>query len=56
MVWQSISRVGRLSEGRMRNLDYSKAQSFQELLLCRSLRGIEDEFHAGLAWSSRISV
>jgi hypothetical protein len=46
----------RLSEGRMRNLDHSETQSFQELLLCRSLRLIGDEFHAGLAGLSRISV
>jgi hypothetical protein len=46
----------RLTEGRRRNLDYSKAQSFQDLLLCRSLRLISDELHAGLAGSSRISV
>jgi hypothetical protein len=39
----------RLTEGRRRNLDYSKAQSFQHLLLCRSLRLISDELHAGLA-------
>jgi hypothetical protein len=54
--WQSTSRMVRLSEGRRRNLDYSEAQFFQELLLCRSLRGIGDELHAGLAGSSRISV
>jgi hypothetical protein len=54
--WQSISRMVHVSEGRRRNLDYSEAQSFQELLLCRSLRGIGDEFHTGLAGSSRISV
>ena len=54
--WQSISRMVHVSEGRRRNFDYSEAQSFQELLLCRSLRGIGDEFHTGLAGSSRISV
>src|SRR6267378_1172021 len=36
--WQSTSRMVRLTEVRRRNLDYSKAQSFQDLLLCRSLR------------------
>jgi hypothetical protein len=46
----------RLSEGRRRNLDYSEAQSFQDLLLCRSLRLIGDELHASLAGSSQISV
>jgi hypothetical protein len=30
-------RVGRLSGGRERSLDYDEAQSFQDLLLCRSL-------------------
>ena len=53
---QSTGRVGRLSEGRGRNLDYGEAQSFQDLLLCRSLRLIGDELHAGLTGSSRISV
>jgi hypothetical protein len=38
------------------NFNYGKAQSFQDLLLCRSLRLIGDELHAGLAGSSRISV
>src|SRR6476660_8905279 len=50
------SRVWRLSEGRRRNLDYGEAQSFQDLLLCRSLRLVGDELHAGLAGSSWISV
>src|SRR5207248_660882 len=54
--WQSTGRVRGLSEGRRRNLDYGEAQSFQDLLLCRSLRLIGDELHAGLAGSSRISV
>jgi hypothetical protein len=54
--WQSNGRVGRLSEGRRRNLDYGEAQSFQDLLLCRSLRLIGDELHAGFTGSSRISV
>jgi hypothetical protein len=39
-----------------RNLDYGEAQSFQDLLLCRSLRLVGDELHAGLAGSSWISV
>ena len=54
--WQSTSRMVRLSEGRRCNLDYSETQSFQDLLLCRSLRLISDELHAGLAGSPRISV
>jgi hypothetical protein len=54
--WQSTSRVRRLSEGRRRNLNYSEAQSFQDLFLDRSLRLIGDELHAGFAGSSRISV
>jgi len=45
-----------LTEGRRRNFDYSNAQSFQDLLLCRSLQLINDDLHAGLAGSSRISV
>ena len=58
-IWYTDSAIGnmvRLSDGRRRNLDYSEAQSFQDLLLRRSLRGIGDELHAGLAGSSRISV
>jgi hypothetical protein len=39
-----------------RNLDYGEAQSFQDLLLCRSPRMVGDELHAGLAGSSWISV
>lgn len=53
---QSTSRILRLSEGRRRNLDYGEAQSFQDLLLCGSLRLIGDELHAGLTGSSRIPV
>jgi hypothetical protein len=44
------------SEWHRRHLDYAEAQSFKDLLLCRSLRLIGDELHAGLAGSSRISV
>jgi hypothetical protein len=44
------------AQGRGRNLDYSEAPFFQDLLLCRSLRLIEDELHADLAGSSSISV
>jgi hypothetical protein len=54
--WQSASRMRHLSEGRGRNLDYGEAQSFQDLLLRRSLRLIGDELHTGFAGSSRISV
>jgi hypothetical protein len=56
MFLARTSRMVRLSDGRRRNLDYGEAQSFQDLLLRRSLRGIGDELHAGLAGSSRISV
>ena len=53
---QDLSRVRRLSEARRRKLDNSEAQSFQDLLLCGSLRLVGDELHAGLAGSSQISV
>ena len=39
-----------------RHLDYGEAQSFQDLLFCRSLRLIGNELHAGLAGSPWISV
>jgi hypothetical protein len=38
------------------HLDYDETQSYKDLLLCRSLRLIGDELHAGLAGSSWISV
>jgi hypothetical protein len=56
MFLAKYQRMVRPTEGRRRNLDYSKTQSFQDLLLCRSLQLISDELHAGLAGSSRISV
>jgi hypothetical protein len=56
MFYESIGRVQCLSEGRKRNREYDVAQSFQDLLLCRSLRLIRDELHAGFAGSSQISV
>ena len=43
-------------EWHRRHLDYGKAQSFQDLLFCRSLRLIGNELHAGLAGSPWISV
>src|SRR5690242_16456401 len=43
-------------EWRRRHLDHGEARSFQDLLLCRSLRLVGDELHAGLAGSPRISV
>jgi hypothetical protein len=43
-------------EWHRRHLDYGEAQSFQDLLLCRSLRLIGDGLHAAIAGSSRISV
>jgi hypothetical protein len=39
-----------------RHLDYGEAQSFQDLLFCRSLRLIGNELHARLARSPWISV
>jgi len=56
VLGESTSRVRRLSEARRRKLDNSEAQSFQDLLLCGSLRLVGDELHAGLAGSSQISV
>ena len=57
MFSQSASRVSAPQrEWRRRHLDYGEAQSFQDLLFCRSLRLIGDELHAGLAGSSWISV
>jgi hypothetical protein len=43
-------------EWNRRHLDYCEAQSFQDLLFCRSLRLIGNELHAGLAGSPWISV
>src|ERR1700758_2369384 len=43
-------------EWHRRHPDYGEAQSFQDLLFCRSLRLIGNELHAGLAGSPWISV
>jgi hypothetical protein len=48
--------MARESEWHGRHIDYGEAQSFQDLLFCRSLRVIGNELHAGLAGLPWISV